>query len=203
METSLPRLKGRGPIEGVILNPLERLRDELAARFPGLAMEVDVPADEQKGTWHLDIRPSGDAPLIVVEWRSDRGFGVSTPGPDDYGVGVDEVYPNTKAAYNRVVELVLSGGRTEPPTAVRLAELRQLRGLTQGEVAGRAGIKQAAVARIEGRDDILLSTLDRIVSAMGATLSIRARFPDGTERELHGLTGPAEHAGPAEAASAS
>jgi DNA-binding XRE family transcriptional regulator len=183
------------------MNQIERLKGDLARRFPGLAMEIDAPADEQRGSWHLDVRPDDDAPLIVIEWRSDRGFGVSTPGPDDYGTGVDELYPNAKAAYDRVVDLVLSGGRTEPPTAVRLAELRQLRGLTQGEVAGRAGVKQAAVARIEGRDDILLSTLDRIVSAMGATLSIRARFPDGTERELHGLTGSVEHTRPSDAAS--
>jgi hypothetical protein len=33
---------------------------------------------------------------------------------------------------------------------------------------------------IEGRDDLKVSTLAKV----GATLSIRARFPDGTEREL-------------------
>ena len=174
------------------MNQIERLKSDLASRFPGLRMEIDAPADEQRGIWHLDVRPDGDAPLIVVEWRPDRGFGVSTPGPDDYGTRPDEIYPNARSAYDRVAQLVLSGGQTSPPEAVRLGELRRLLGLSQGEVAGRAGIKQAAVARIEGRDDILLSTLDRIVSAMGATLSIRARFPDGTERELHGLTGHAE-----------
>ena len=184
------------------MNQVERLKDDLSRRFPGHTMNIDVPADGQRGSWFLDIHRGDGLDPVVIEWRPDRGFGISTPGPDDYGTGVDEIYPNTKAAYDRVIALVLSGGRTEPPTAVRLAELRRLRGLTQGEVAGRAGIKQAAVARIEGREDILLSTLDRIVSAMGATLSIRARFPDGTERELRGLTGPAEANGPAGAASA-
>ncbi len=70
------------------------------------------------------------------------------------------------------------------PEAVRLAELRQSRGLTQGQVAEKAGVKQANIARIEGREDIKVSTLAKVVAAMGATLSIRARFPDGTEREL-------------------
>jgi transcriptional regulator with XRE-family HTH domain len=89
-----------------------------------------------------------------------------------------------KATFDRVVALVLSGGRSEPPEAVRLAELRQGRGLTQGELAERAGVGQAAISRLEGRGDILVSTLAKIVEAMGATLSIRARFPDGVEREL-------------------
>jgi DNA-binding XRE family transcriptional regulator len=171
------------------MNPIERLRDNLATRFPDLVAEIDAPVEEA-GVWHLDVRPGGGSPWIVVEWKPDRGFGISTPGADDYGTKPDELYPNAKAAYDRVVQLILSRGRTEPPASVKLAELRQIRGLSQAEVAGRAGIKQAAIARIEGRDDILLSTLNRVVAAMGGTLSIRAEFPDGTERELTGSCSP-------------
>ena len=171
------------------MNPIERLRDELASRFPGLAAEIDPPA-EATGPWQLDVRPGEGSPWIVVEWRSGLGFGVSTPGADDFGTKPDEVYPNTKAAYDRVVQLILSGGRTESPAAVQLAELRRLRRLSQSEVAGRAGIKQAALARIEGREDILLSTLGRVVSAMGGRLSIRVEFPDGMGRDLTGLVSP-------------
>jgi transcriptional regulator with XRE-family HTH domain len=182
----------RGPTvkpsdSGPTMNPIERLRDDLVARFPDLAVEIDAPVDGV-GIWYLDVRPGGGSPGVVVEWKPDLGFGVSTPGADDYGTKPDELYPNARAAYERVVRLILTGGRTEPSAAVRLAELRQLRGLVQAEVAGRAGIKQAAVARIEGRDDIRLSTLRRVVAAMGGTLSIRARFPDGVERELTGLS---------------
>ena len=171
------------------MNPIEALRDALAARFPRLATEIDAPADGA-GAWQLDVRPGGGSPWIVVEWRSDVGFGVSTPDADDYGTKPDEIHPNTKAAYDRVVQLILSGGRTEQPVAVRLAELRRLRKLSQAELAGRAGIKQAAVARIEGRGDILLSTLRKVVRAMGGKLSIRVEFPDGTARELTGLAAP-------------
>lgn len=39
------------------------------------------------------------------------------------------------------------------------------------------GIKQAAVSRIERRNDILLSTLRKAVEAMGGELP--ARFPNG------------------------
>ena len=133
------------------------------------------------------MRPSGNsatAPPVIIEWRSDRGFGVSTQEVDDYGSGPDELYPNAKAAFDRVVRLVLSGGRTEPPRAVRLAELRQYRGISQAELAERAGVGQANISRIEGRDDLKISTLVKVVEAMGGSLSIRARFPDGVEKEL-------------------
>jgi transcriptional regulator with XRE-family HTH domain len=165
------------------MNQIERLREDLAGRFPDLAVELDEPADE-RGPWFLDVRRPGDVAPVVVEWRPDRGFGVSTPGADDFGSGPDEVYPNAKAALDRVVRLVLSGGRTEPPQAVRLAELRQLQGLSQGELAERARVGQANVSRIEARDDVLVSTLARIVHSLGASLVLLARFPDGTEREL-------------------
>ena len=64
------------------MNPIEGLRDDLLKRFPGLATEIDPPADGA-GLWHLDVRPGGGSPWIVVEWRPDLGFGVSTPGADE------------------------------------------------------------------------------------------------------------------------
>ena len=76
------------------MNQVERLRDDLRRRFPALAMEISPPADRDRGIWDLEIRRGTDLRPIIVEWRSDRGFGVSTPEESDYGVGVDEVYPN-------------------------------------------------------------------------------------------------------------
>lgn len=155
-------------------------------------------------------RADGNGPASPDRTPSNRRLGrgrlfprrgISTPGADDYGTKPDEIYPNTKAAYARAVQPILSGGQTEPPAAVRLAELRRLRKPSQAEVAGRAGIKQAAPARIEGRGDILLSTLRRVVSAMGGRLSIRVEFPDGTAREQTGLVSPLS-VGPTEELSA-
>lgn len=168
------------------MNPIEKLQADLAKRFPDSEMEIDAP-DDPLGSWHLDVRPGGDRPWVVIEWKPSLGFGVSTPDGDDFGTKPDEVLPNARAAYDRSVRLILSGGRTEPPAAVKLAELRRLRRLSQAEVAERAGVKQAAVARVEGRGDIRLSTLHRIVSAMGGTLAMRVDFPDGSSRELAGL----------------
>ena len=167
------------------LQVVQRLRDDLLRRFPDLEAEIDPPADQTGGMWHLDIARNGKI-FLVVEWRPDRGFGISTVGEDDpgYGEGPDEVYPNVKATYDRVVRLILSSGRTVPPEAVRLAELRQIRGLSQAELAERAGLKQANLSRFENRGDARISTLEKIVTALGASLSISARFPDGSSWEL-------------------
>jgi hypothetical protein len=120
------------------MNPIERLRDDLANRFPGIDAEIDAPADAA-GLWQLDLRPGGSCPWIVVEWKADLGFGVSTPRSDDYGTKPDELYPNAKAVYDRVVQLILSSGHTEPSAAVRLAELRQLRQPLSGRGRGACG----------------------------------------------------------------
>ena len=167
------------------MNLIERMRDDLAGRFPGLRFEIDAPLMET-GEWVLDVRDEHGAVFLVVQWRPARGFGVSVlkPGEMDYGSGPDEVYPDPELATERIIHLIESGDPTEPANAVRLAELRQSRGLSQAELAIRAGVKQANISRIEGRDDLKVSTLAKVVEAMGATLTIWARFPDGTEREL-------------------
>ena len=76
------------------MNEAERLRDDLTKRFPDHTIELDEPAGDQ-GSWFLEVRREGGGRTVVVEWRPDRGFGVSTPGADDYCTGPDEVYPNT------------------------------------------------------------------------------------------------------------
>jgi DNA-binding Xre family transcriptional regulator len=165
------------------INVIEKIRDDLVERFPNLLVKLD-PSETPTGSWFVDVYREGGLDPVNVEWRPDRGFGVTTPGPSDYGTGVDEIYGSPKATFERVVHLVETGESTVPPSSVRLGELRQSRGLSQAELAARAGVKQANISRIEGRDDLKVSTLAKVVAAMGATLSIRARFPDGTEREL-------------------
>ena len=60
-----------------------------------------------------------------------------------------------------------------------LRELRQALDLTQEELARSLNMKQAAISKFEHQSDIYLSTLRRILFAMGADLKIVASFPDG------------------------
>jgi transcriptional regulator with XRE-family HTH domain len=63
-----------------------------------------------------------------------------------------------------------------------LAELRKLEGVTQVELAEKLGIKQPAVSQLEQQDDMQVSTLRRIVQALGGILEITVRLPGGEYR---------------------
>ncbi|MGH9180488.1 MAG: helix-turn-helix domain-containing protein [Acidimicrobiales bacterium] len=63
--------------------------------------------------------------------------------------------------------------------AATLAALRKALHITQAEVAERLGTSQSEVSRIERRDDVLVSTLRAVVTALGADLELVARFGDG------------------------
>jgi len=63
--------------------------------------------------------------------------------------------------------------------AATLAALRKALHVTQAEVASRLGATQPEVSKIEHRDDVLVSTLQAFVAALGADLELVARFRDG------------------------
>ena len=63
--------------------------------------------------------------------------------------------------------------------ALALAELRAQRGVTQQDVAGKLGVTQANISRIEHEEDLYLSTLRSYVAALGGELEVNAVFADG------------------------
>src|SRR5476649_1839405 len=62
--------------------------------------------------------------------------------------------------------------------AMDLAEVRRALKLSQDEIAQTLQIGQGAVAKIEKRADMYVSTLRRFIEAMGGELEIVARFPN-------------------------
>ena len=60
-----------------------------------------------------------------------------------------------------------------------LYELREARRLTQEQLAQRLHVRQPAIAKIERRADMYLSTLRGVIQAMGGKMEILAVFPDG------------------------
>lgn len=59
-----------------------------------------------------------------------------------------------------------------------LRALRQALGQTQAKLAADLGVGQDTVSRYEKRTDMLLSTLQGYVKAMGGRLSLVAEFPN-------------------------
>jgi hypothetical protein len=65
-----------------------------------------------------------------------------------------------------------------------LAETRKFRGQSQLSVARILNIAQPNISQIENRPDTMVSTLAAYIEALGGTLEIRAKFPDGQEVEI-------------------
>lgn len=63
-----------------------------------------------------------------------------------------------------------------------LQGIRRARHLTQEQLAEALEATQPEISKIERRTDLYISTLRRYVEAMGGTLDIVARFPDGDVR---------------------
>ena len=59
-----------------------------------------------------------------------------------------------------------------------LRDLRKERSLTQLQVARELGLNQSALSKMEHQKDMNVSTLKRIVQAMGGQLKLVAQFPD-------------------------
>jgi hypothetical protein len=57
---------------------------------------------------------------------------------------------------------------------------KPFRGLTQEMLADAMHIQQPAIAKMERRTDMYISTLRSHIRAMGGELEITARFPDGS-----------------------
>ena len=81
--------------------------------------------------------------------------------------------------------------------AMGLAALRRAAELTQVELAKKLGVSQAAVSRIEQPHDLLLSTLNAYLQAVGGRARVIVEFADGHEVDLDLAALPVTHGDPA------
>jgi transcriptional regulator with XRE-family HTH domain len=61
-----------------------------------------------------------------------------------------------------------------------LRELRQVARKSQRQLAEALGIKQPSLSKLEQQSDMQISTLRKIVKALGGELEVLAKFPKGT-----------------------
>jgi hypothetical protein len=152
--------------------PLHELSAELHETFREASVEIDRPADPQ-GEWWLDIACKDFQ--CNVAWRPDHGFGVfiSKLG---YADRPDEVYRSVDLVVTRLGQLMRQWRTSSRLSPLSLAEIRQLCDTRQTTLAAALDINQAAVSRLEHRDDMKLSSLQSYARAMGGRLEIRVHF---------------------------
>jgi len=67
---------------------------------------------------------------------------------------------------------------------MQLQDIRKSRNVTQVELAQVLNVEQAAISKLENRDDMYVSTLREYIRALGGELQLVAKFPDA-EIKLH------------------
>lgn len=166
------------------MKSIRELMAKVRQAIPTVAVHLDEPANPI-GEWFLDLVANGKG--VVVQWREGGPFGLSSLG-GEVGIGqkADELYPTLEATEQRLLQLLSTGVRTEPPTAVTLRELRAERNLSQTPLAELTGMHQPAVSRLElkGLSNMVVGTLLTVIQAMGGKLVMQAEFPDGTIKKL-------------------
>jgi len=88
---------------------------------------------------------------------------------------LDDVMAALPARRRRAVE---ARGAQLVAEEMTLRDLRKAMGKTQTQIAKRTGKPQATISRIERQTDVLISTLNEIVEAMGGRVRIMAELPN-------------------------
>ena len=83
----------------------------------------------------------------------------------------DKMSPERREQNQKRAQLILA--------RMDLQDIRKARELTQQELANILDVKQAALSKMENQSDIRVSTLRKLLAAMGANLKIVAEFPEG------------------------
>jgi hypothetical protein len=77
---------------------------------------------------------------------------------------------------------VTRGAQVKSRKSMSLSELRQIRKLSQRDLAVSMKKKQPNLSKMERNTDMYVSTLRMFIEAMGGHMEIIAQFPDGEVR---------------------
>lgn len=139
---------------------------------PDTKISIDTPASPD-GIWWMDVSEHGAA--TSVSWQRGFGFGIFTE-EESYGDKPDEKYADAELATRRVVQLMDRPKSADPRMWLR--DVRALLGVQQIALAEELQVNQAAISRLEARDDMKLSTLLAYFEALGGKVEMRVRFKD-------------------------
>jgi transcriptional regulator with XRE-family HTH domain len=161
------------------MNSIEALHEYIRLTHPESTTDLTPPL-QPEGIWSLDVDLADKR--LAIQWGPTSGFGVSNTSNENFAEGPDEVFASLEQVQRRVDQLLTTIEQTSPPIALLLSRLRERRGLTQRELADRLGVRQATISGVERRDDVQLSTLRRVIDALGGVLEVFASFPDARYR---------------------
>lgn len=74
-----------------------------------------------------------------------------------------------------------------------LRDLRLALKKTQEDLGTALHMKQDGISRLEKRSDMLISTLNKYINAMGGTLKLTAEFPNRPSVEIYGIANILPH----------
>lgn len=89
----------------------------------------------------------------------------------DFSTLWNEIPPERRKRIDERVEAAL--------LEMSLQDLRKERNLTQQDMARTLGLNQPALSKMEHQKDMNVSTLKRLIRAMGGELKLVAEFPEG------------------------
>lgn len=151
--------------------PIQEFLDAVTHHLGEIAAELE---ETRGGHWWIDLRGRRH---LAVEWRPERGFGLSDRPASHYGEGPSEVFVSPDRAARRVAQL-LAPRRIAAPSG--LAAVRELYGMTQQQLARKIAKGQPAISQIEKGRDSKLETVDQFIRGLGGHMEVRAVFSDGS-----------------------
>lgn len=156
------------------MNALQACIDLIQRDHPSLQLNVDEPLNEQ-GSWWLDF---GNSPIpITVEWKPSIGFGLYCGDDDSFGEGPTEIYTKVETLVLRIRQL-FSLEKGLNPALLSLRQIRELRDISQAQLAEKMGKAQPQISRFENQDTVTMETVFALIKGMGGDIEIRAKFED-------------------------
>ena len=152
------------------MNTLEIIQEKISILLPGVSILLDLPATPNGSSW-LDIK--SDNQVLTIEYKPSLGYGLYSSTNNSFGSGPDEVYRNVDSLLKRIEMLFI-----EHKINIKLKEIRELLGKTQGDYSLLSGQKQPSISKLESRTDMQLSTIQKFISSLGGSLEIKAHFKE-------------------------
>ncbi len=150
------------------MNTPEDIKNAVSELIPGASILIDK-ADLPTGSSWLDIEL--DNQKLTIECKPSMGFGLYSSNDDSFGTRPDEIYRSVDSLLKRVVMIL-----NEHKSVIKLKEVRELLGKTQGELSILSGQKQPSISKLERRDDFQLSSIEKVINALGGTIEIKVHF---------------------------